>query len=322
MHLSLMGAIGLWLWSDPSKFGTPIRACDPSLTVVGGAVPFSLPGLRIFSLGIYCLLIIPGLNLVLPFLFFLALHITYNKSRKHHPHFFARLEHSFHLFHRIPSIFQDFHGTVQHTCRALRGVPTPTRDLFRRRWNQNHDPESGIQLGDAPSGGSPIPSNAPRGNEANHNETSAQTPHVAPLDHTAFLVVGLGCLAVINIILLVDVELTLWRNKHDQSPEEDEWGFGQVLAPLLLVVPLRDFVGSILDIREKVKVEKQAKENIQKSFEKHLRQAIDGNTFVGHDFQALIEQGADPNTELKRTHDNVSVYSLDMLIKFGRQPPC
>jgi hypothetical protein len=145
---------------------------------------------------------------------------------------------------------------------------------------------------------------------------------VAPLDHTAFLIVGLGCLAVINIILLVDVELTLWRNKDNQSPEEDEWGFGQVLALLLLVVPLRDFVGSILDIQEKVKGEEQAKKNIQKSFEKHLRQAIDGDTFVGHDFQALIEQGADPNTELKRTHDNVSVYSLDMLIKFGRQPPC
>jgi hypothetical protein len=142
------------------------------------------------------------------------------------------------------------------------------------------------------------------------------------LDHTAFLVVGLGCLAVINIILLVDVELTLWRNKHDQSPEEDEWAFGQVLALLLLVVPLRDFVGSILDIREKVKGAKQAKENNQKSFEKHLRQAIDGDTFVGHDFQALIELGADPNTELKGTYDNASIYLLDMLIKFGRQPPC
>jgi hypothetical protein len=125
---------------------------------------------------------------------------------------------------------------------------------------------------------------------------------VAPLGHTAFLIVGLGCLAVINIILLVDVELTLRRNKHDQSPEEDEWGFGQVLALLLLVVPLRDFVGSILDIGEKVKGEKEAKANIQKDFEKHLRQAIDGNTFVGHDFQGLIDRGANPSVELQGTH--------------------
>ncbi|KAJ7239119.1 armadillo-type protein [Mycena rebaudengoi] len=290
IHLSLMGGIGLWLWSNPSKFGTPIGPCDPTLTVVGGAVPFSSLGLRIFSLAIYCLLVIPGLNLLLPFLFFLALHITYNKSRECHPHFWERLEHSFHLIRHIPSIFQDFRGTVQHTCRVLRGVPTLTRALFRRRRSQNHDSESGIQLGDAPSGGSPIPSNAPPHNEANHtNETLVQT---TPLDHTAFLIVGLGCLAVINIILLVDVELTLLRNKHNQSREEDDWGFGQVLALLLLVVPMRDFVTSILDIRK-------AKENIQRAFKEHLRQAVDKNTFDGHDFEGLIKRRADPNVELE-----------------------
>ncbi|KAJ7493722.1 hypothetical protein FB451DRAFT_1491028, partial [Mycena latifolia] len=90
MHLSLIGAIGLWLWIDKSKFGIPIP-CDPSLTVVGGAVPFSSPGLRIFSLAMYSLLIIPGLNLVPPFLFFLVLHIMYNRSRKCHPLFWGRL---------------------------------------------------------------------------------------------------------------------------------------------------------------------------------------------------------------------------------------
>ncbi|KAJ7907240.1 hypothetical protein B0H13DRAFT_2332525 [Mycena leptocephala] len=97
-----MGAIGLWLWSNPSKFGTPIGACDPSLTVVGGAVPFSSLGLRLFSLAIYCLLVIPGLNLVLPFLFFLALHITYNMSRNCHPDFWRRLEDLIDLIRRIP----------------------------------------------------------------------------------------------------------------------------------------------------------------------------------------------------------------------------
>src|ERR1700712_767121 len=103
-----MGAIGLWLWSDPSKFGTLIGSCDPSLTVVGGAVRFSSPGLRIFSLSIYSLLVIPGLNLVLPFLFFLALHITYNKSRVQHATFWRGLEHLVNLVHRIPSILKRF----------------------------------------------------------------------------------------------------------------------------------------------------------------------------------------------------------------------
>ncbi|KAJ7889676.1 hypothetical protein B0H13DRAFT_2041222 [Mycena leptocephala] len=235
-----MGSIGLWLWSNPSKFGTSIGDCDPSLTVVGGAVPFSSLGLRVFSLAMYCLLVIPGLNLVLPFLFFLALHIRYNK--------------------------------------------------FRRRRSQTHDSESAIQLDDAPSGGSPIPSNAPQGNEANH----ANDPHVALLGHTAFLIVGLGCLALINIILLVDIELTLRRNKHNQSREEDEWGFGQVLALLLLVVPLCDFVASILKIRKKVESDKHAKDNIQKTFEENLLLAVRNDTFDGHDFKDLIERGADP----------------------------
>ncbi|KAJ7807430.1 hypothetical protein B0H14DRAFT_2609675 [Mycena olivaceomarginata] len=275
VHLSLMGAIGLWLWSDLSKFGTPIGTCHPSLTVVGGAVRFSSPGLRIFSLAIYSLLVIPGLNLVLPFLFFLALHITYNKSRARHEIFWRGLEH----------------------LVILDGVPSALCDGFRD--------QPGPYFGGAaaPSGSSPVPTNISRYNPATQTgdleETPAQATMGAPKNHTAFLLVGLICLAVINIILLVDVELTLRRNKIDQSTEEDNWGFGQILALLLLVVPLRDFWTSIVDIRDKVTREREAKENIQRSFEKHLREAINGDTLVGHDFPNLINQGADHKTELK-----------------------
>ncbi|KAJ7678595.1 hypothetical protein B0H17DRAFT_1139291 [Mycena rosella] len=45
--------------------------------------------------------------------------------------------------------------------------------------------------------------------------------------HTTFLVVGLALLILINIIFLIDIELTLSRNKHLQSGEDDLWGFGQ-----------------------------------------------------------------------------------------------
>jgi hypothetical protein len=114
-----------------------------------------------------------------------------------------------------------------------------------------------------------------------------------PLTGIAFLIVGLVCLAIINIILLFDIELTLRRNKQNQSPEEDEWGFGQVLALLLLVIPLRDFVTSILDIREKVK------EELQRTFERYLRQAMVKNTLDDHDFQSLIKKGVDPNAQLE-----------------------
>ncbi|KAF7357086.1 Multiple ankyrin repeats single kh domain [Mycena sanguinolenta] len=249
LHLSLMGAIGLWLWSNPSKFGSPIGECNPSFSVLGGPVPFSSPGLRIFSLAIYCLLIVPGLSLVFPFLFFLALHITYNKSR-------PQLEPFLHL---------------------LRAMPSTSSGLYRRSHNKNHDPESGIQLEETPG---PIP---------------AQTSSTARMDRTGFLIVGLVCLLIINVILLVDIELTLRRNKHHQSIGENDWGFGQVLALLLLVVPIRDFVTSVLEIRGIVGRNKKFMEDIQRTFLNHLREAIVNNTFAGHNFQDLIEQGASPN---------------------------
>ncbi|KAJ7477569.1 hypothetical protein FB451DRAFT_191424, partial [Mycena latifolia] len=85
-HLSLMAAVGIWLWLNPVKFGAPIH-CDPTLTIVGGPVHFSSPALRIFSLAMYFLLLIPGINLLPPILFFLALHIVYNRSREHHRSF-------------------------------------------------------------------------------------------------------------------------------------------------------------------------------------------------------------------------------------------
>jgi hypothetical protein len=116
-----------------------------------------------------------------------------------------------------------------------------------------------------------------------------------PPIHTTFLVIGLVLLALINIIFLVDIELTLSRNKQLQSPGEGDWGFGQVLALLLLVVPLRDFVKSIIDIRRKIR---EMRQDLQRRFEKALRAAIEEDTVVGRHFQDFIEQGADPNTLL------------------------
>jgi hypothetical protein len=63
---------------------------------------------------------------------------------------------------------------------------------------------------------------------------------------TAFLIIGLVLLVAINILFIVDIELTLRRNKGDQNGD-DAWGFGQVLA-LLLIIPLRDAWGALQDI--------------------------------------------------------------------------
>jgi len=85
IHLSLMAAVGIWLWLNPAKFGNPIH-CDsePTLAVVGASINFFFTPLRFFSLTMYFLLLIPGFNLLPPFLFFLTLHVWYNWSRNRH----------------------------------------------------------------------------------------------------------------------------------------------------------------------------------------------------------------------------------------------
>jgi hypothetical protein len=97
IHLSLMAAVGIWLWSDPLKFGSSLGTCDPMLTVVGTHPRFSSQPLRILSLTMYSLVLVPGLNLIPPFVFFLALHILYNKSWKRHSTFWVRFYNVFKL---------------------------------------------------------------------------------------------------------------------------------------------------------------------------------------------------------------------------------
>jgi len=281
-----MAAIGIWLWSNPSKFGSPIH-CDPSLVIVGGSVPFSSRALRICSLLMYSLLVIPGVNLFLPFLFFLTLHILYNRSRRRHPWFWRQCRHIACAIRGCPRTLQEFPETLLWF----------SDNVFRRQRLSPSDEESQIGHNYHPS---------PSATQIAHPSTprlSHSTDSSPFCIHTAFLIVGLVCLAIINIIFLVDIELTISRNRQIQSREEDNWGFGQVLALLLLVVPLRDFVTSINDVRRKRREkERQANEtrrNVQKQFEEHLRKAISEDTFEGHDFQYWIDQGAEPNTELK-----------------------
>jgi hypothetical protein len=111
--------------------------------------------------------------------------------------------------------------------------------------------------------------------------------------HTAFLVVGLLLLVVINIIFLVDIELTLSRNKHLQSSEDDQWGFGQVLALLLLVIPLRDAWNALRDIRT-------AARGVQKRFLQALQEEVEATPFVER-LRDLINEGADSKEWIKDT---------------------
>ncbi|KAJ7840496.1 hypothetical protein B0H14DRAFT_1057931 [Mycena olivaceomarginata] len=123
IHLSLMAAVGIWLWSDPSKFGQPLDlSCDPTLTVIGVPARFSSKPLRIVSLAMYSLVLIPGLNLIPPFAFFLTLHILYNWSREQHKLFWTRWDSILRVLtprRGSPSPDAEQGGRAQHASTAV-----------------------------------------------------------------------------------------------------------------------------------------------------------------------------------------------------------
>jgi len=202
IHLSMMAAIGIWLWRDPAGFGRPIGRCTPMLSVFGASAPFNSTPLRIFSLLMYAVVLIPGLNLLLPFAFFLVLHISYNYFR----------------------------------TTILRGQY--------------------------------------------QNAEAVRSPPV----HIAFLYVGLCFLVAINLLLIVDTELTLKGNMHNQSNEEHVWGFSQMLAVLLVFVRFWDLLKAI--------------RNIQKTPVQRLLQAFLG--VARADLPRLAEEAATITTQIPR----------------------
>ncbi|KAJ7794443.1 hypothetical protein B0H14DRAFT_3496967 [Mycena olivaceomarginata] len=66
LHLSLMGAVGVWLWENPMAFGSS-PSCPPNATisVLSHTFPMASSGLRIISLMFYAAVLIPIVNLIL-----------------------------------------------------------------------------------------------------------------------------------------------------------------------------------------------------------------------------------------------------------------
>ncbi|KAF5366877.1 hypothetical protein D9757_011933 [Collybiopsis confluens] len=204
VHLSLMSAVGIWLWHDPSKFspGSLPPGCDStlSLTIFGSAVPFVSLALRIFSLIIYGLFLIPGLNLIPPFVFFLSIHISYNWSRRTHKRFWSWWQKA---YNNITGAFYRANHPITEEMTKPRTTDSNTNSSFQ------------------------------------HPATTSAYPGA--------LNIGLAALVVVNMLFIIDIEKTL--QKVGTESGEDEWGFGQVLALLLLVLPLRDAWNAFNDIR-------------------------------------------------------------------------
>jgi hypothetical protein len=59
--------------------------------------------------------------------------------------------------------------------------------------------------------------------------------------------IGLGTLLAINVVFIVDIEVTRNLNITLQADNEANWDFGQILAILLLLLPLRDLIEALLE---------------------------------------------------------------------------
>ncbi|KAG6884187.1 hypothetical protein C0992_006794, partial [Termitomyces sp. T32_za158] len=71
LHLSLMAAVGIWLWSHPARFGAS-GSCSLSATIsiFGQQINLGSHGLRIWSILVYSTVLVPLLNLFIPTAFF------------------------------------------------------------------------------------------------------------------------------------------------------------------------------------------------------------------------------------------------------------
>ncbi|KIK55500.1 hypothetical protein GYMLUDRAFT_62466 [Collybiopsis luxurians FD-317 M1] len=202
---------------------------------------------------VYGLLLVPGLNLIPPFVFFLTFHILYNQSRDQHKSFWKQWDQAF---------------------GYIRGI------LSRRKYSQlNPDMELG---------------NTQETQSGQHRHTHS-TKFTA---HMATLLVALGVLVFVNVLFIANIEKTLIDNKGSESTEEGEWGFGQVLALLLLVLPLRDAWNAFQDIRE----------GVLKEFEQLFKHEAQAKSVIPR-LRALVEEdGAKPEEKMKNEEDGCTTF--------------
>ncbi|KAJ3526330.1 hypothetical protein NMY22_g10206 [Coprinellus aureogranulatus] len=243
LHLTLTAALGIWLWSDIRSFGqsTSTGSCATDyldITILGARVPFASNPLRVTSLVIYSLFLLPGFNLLLPMALFLGFFIW------HH----------------------SWYGEVARRSTSPVTAKAPHLPFLKSLFTQ--------PLADVC--------------------TACIKSSIFPV------CVGLVFLFAVNIFFITDIELTLLRNKALQAPGEAEWGFGQVLAVLLLVMPLRDLVEMILARRQR-RQEKQIKDHEWKAA--IMLGKVD-------DILKMVREGADPNVRANNGQTALEVVTV------------
>ncbi|KAF5324053.1 hypothetical protein D9611_008364 [Ephemerocybe angulata] len=174
LHLSLMGALGLWLWVDIHGFGNMrdtannCAAEHALISILGSHVPFASGALRIASFVIYGLFLVPGLNLLLPIVVFLGFHYCARGS----PPIIVNS-----VPHPIPWETLIYYRAWRDLWGRLCDAPLDWVQKFIVRWWSVFPP-----------------------------------------------VLGLVFLLAINVVFIIDIELTLKQNAHLQGDGEAVWG--------------------------------------------------------------------------------------------------
>jgi hypothetical protein len=114
--------------------------------------------------------------------------------------------------------------------------------------------------------------------------------------------ISLGILLAINLIFIVDIEVTRNMNIKIQGDDEADWGFGQILAILLLLLPLRDLVEALLERRLKHR---------QRELDDDLLDAITKKDFDR--VQLAIERGSSFPSPKARGVPTVSIVVLKLI---------
>ncbi|KAF5343939.1 hypothetical protein D9758_012147 [Tetrapyrgos nigripes] len=223
LHLTLMAVLGIWMWSNPGSFGAlgscPTSINSLSMVILGPRVSLGSGGLHGWSLAIYSLFLVPGLNLVIPAAFFLLVYIGY----------------------------QYLHGKYQ-------------------AWHVSEEGMKGKEKG-------------MKEKEKENEDQSSIVP----------IIIGMVFLIAINLVFIVDTELTLQQNIDTDG---SNWTFGQVLAMVLIAVPLRDVVESSMQWREKRIEERMEKQN-------RLKREIGGQAKEMDAALSWVRRGANVNVKVE-----------------------
>ncbi|KAF6763501.1 ankyrin repeat-containing domain protein [Ephemerocybe angulata] len=132
-------------------------------------------------------------------------------------------------------------------------------------------------------------------------------------------VLGLLFLLAINLVFIIDIELTLKQNAHLQDPDEAKWGFGQILAILLLFMPLRDLAETLITR----KVQREVNLGFKNAVKQHDWDTVFNYVARGADLHIAIEEGStaiQTVCRLSPTQSPDSLLAIRRLLEAGSDP--